>query len=299
MRRATPSLARRNTKNEKEADRLKRKIIATLSVITLILSLCCIIYPVISDYYVRQQQDELAAEVFTDIENTNEELLESEYAAAQKYNEAILPDSDVTTTREYDTLLNIRNDGIMSFLEIPSINVSLPVYHGTSANALQRGCGHLYGSSLPTGGKGTHACISGHSAMIGKRMLTDLDQVEVGDYFYIYTLGKKLSYQVDQIKKVLPQESNDLHINPDKDFVTIITCTPYSINTHRLLVRGVRIDIKDEAVLPAPAPAPENKGVSKWTRKYIESIGVGGLCSVAVALIYFSIANRTRNREKN
>lgn len=153
--------------------------------------------------------------------------------------------------KEYESLLNINEDGIMGRIEIPKIDVDLLIYHGTSEEVLQKGAGHLQGSSLPVGGESTHTCISAHRGLVGKEMFTNLDQIEKGDLFFIHVLGETLCYRVNKISVVLPDEVKDLEIKRGKDLATLITCTPYGINSHRLYVQGYRVpyteEIKEEA----------------------------------------------------
>ena len=174
----------------------------------------------------------------------------------------------------------------MGVLEIPKIDVTLPIYHGTDNTTLSKGIGHLYGTSLPVGGKGTHAALSGHSGMAGQRMLSDLDQLVIGDCFTLRVLGKKLTYQADQIKIVLPEDVSDLAIDPEKDYVTLVTCTPYGVNTHRLLVRGVRVAEQEMPVY--------NKAPSTWYRQYGYGILAGLIAAVLLMSIPFFIRHRKR-----
>ena len=146
---------------------------------------------------------------------------------------------------EYNSLLNITKDGIMGFIDIPKIDVKLPIFHGTSDNVLKKGAGHLIGTSLPVGGKTSHSVISAHRGMPSSKLFTDLNQLEEGDVFYIYILDEVHAYQVDKISVVKPDDLNLLNLSENKDYVTLLTCTPYGINTHRLLVRGIRIDYDD------------------------------------------------------
>lgn len=156
---------------------------------------------------------------------------------------------------EYESLLNVLGGSMMGFLEIPSIGTALPFYHYTSEEVLTKGVGHLYGSSLPVGGSNTHAVLTGHSGLMQAKIFTDLEKVEIGDVFTVHVLGLKHRYEVDQKKVVLPEEMEDLAIHEGADEITLLTCTPYGINTHRLLVRGHRIEDEAEEVQPENAPA--------------------------------------------
>jgi sortase A len=155
-------------------------------------------------------------------------------------------ENDYVLSHPYDQVLNPSGNEIMGYIEIPKISVKLAIYHGIGTDALENGCGHIEGTSLPIGGIGNHAVISAHRGLPSAKLFTDLDQLEIGDLFYITVLDEKLAYKVDQIKTVLPEETEDLAIEDDKDLVTLVTCTPYGVNTHRLLVRGERTEYVEE-----------------------------------------------------
>lgn len=162
--------------------------------------------------------------------------------SATKYNDSlkdVLVDSNDVSTANY--LEEINKDDVIGYISIPKIDVYLAIYHGTNSSVLQVGIGHLEGTSLPVGGKGTHSVLTGHSGLVKQRLFDDIHKLEVGDKFYIYVMDKKLTYMVDQIKVVEPDDDRELAIDENKDYITLITCTPYGINTHRLLVRGIRV----------------------------------------------------------
>jgi sortase A len=182
---------------------------------------------------------------------------------------------------EYTALLNWNGDGIMGYLEIPSIQVKLPIYHGTSEAVLSQGVGHLEQSSLPVGGTGTHAVLSGHTGLASKRLFTDLSQLQVGDSFSITVLDQRLTYQVDEINVVEPHETELLRIEEGQDYVTLLTCTPYGINSHRLLVRGVRIS-DTENNTETQEPQEETIHRSQWVAEYLKSLLMGGGCVVVM-----------------
>lgn len=156
---------------------------------------------------------------------------------------------------EYRELLNVQGDGVMGRLIIPKIGTDLLIYHGTSEDVLEKGAGHLEGSSLPAGGESTHVCLSAHRGLPGKRLFTDLDQLEEGDLFFLDVLGERLCYRVEDVNTVLPEETEELEIREGRDLVTLITCTPYGINTHRLCVTGARIPYTEETEAEASAQA--------------------------------------------
>ncbi len=181
--------------------------------------------------------------------------MDKELENAELYNKNLspkeVPDAfsvkDGSTDENYENVLNIGADGMMGYISIPSINVEIPIYHYTDEETLKKGAGHLLGSSLPVGGKGTHAVISAHRGLPSAKMFSDLNLLEKGDAFYIYVLDKKMKYKVDRIAVVEPDETESLAIEDGKDLVTLVTCTPYGVNTHRLLVRGHRVS-NDTAV---------------------------------------------------
>jgi sortase A len=182
-------------------------------------------------------------------DTSRHELLEAAYA----YNIALRGNANrfrlsEAELAEYSSLLRISGSGVMGTLEIPALGVNLPIYHGTDVNVLQIGVGHLEGSSLPVGGLGTHAVITGHRGLPSSTLLTDLDRLEVGDVFYLRVLTETLAYEVDQIRVVLPDDYGEMGIVSDRDYCTLLTCTPYGINSHRLLVRGSRTDYEEAAV---------------------------------------------------
>ena len=267
--------------------RHSRGLIIAIAVISFILSIGAVVYPIISDHIARQQQKEIVQNTTKQMTEVSAEERRAAIAEAVAYNQTLLPGAAVAHDyAAYQRLLNLNVDGIMGVLEIPCIDVTLPVYHGTSSETLQKGIGHLYGSSLPVGGMGSHVAVSGHSGMAGNRMLSDLDQMEKGDLFSFQVMGETFTYQVDQIKIVLPDEVSDLAIDPSRDYATLITCTPFSINTHRLLVRGVRV--------PTPTKAEErvvtgqkNAATSTWTKQYLRGLLLGGGIGGGMLLLFF------------
>lgn len=219
---------------------------AVIIAAVLIAGLAVFFYPSISDRISRYGQSQVITEYAAAAADMPSEENESLLAAAEEYNARLAQDParfSLTDEEkaEYDSLLNVTKAGVMGYVDIPKIHVSLGIYHGTSEKVLQDAIGHLEGSSLPVGGAGTHAVISGHRGLPTAKLFTDIDQLEEGDRFSIRVLDRVLTYEVDQIKVVLPDELEDLAIDPEKDYCTLLTCTPYAVNTHRLLVRGVRV----------------------------------------------------------
>lgn len=201
-----------------------------------------------------------------------------EYNIRQKNREAVLTDpfdpgqeKNMEEEGSYENLLNLQKDGIMGYIEIPEINVFLPVYHGTSQEVLEHGVGHLKNTSLPVGGKDTHCVLSAHTGLSDKKLFTDLVLLKKGDFFYIQVLNRRLAYEVDQIRVVEPEDTSLLRILPEKDLVTLITCTPYGVNSHRLLVRGHRVMEKKKT----EQHSGKTKTTSPWMRQYMISIFAG------------------------
>ena len=214
-------------------------------VLMFLIGLSVLLYPSVSSYINAKHASRAITLYSSSVNNASDEAIAGMMRIANDYNKSLagdrsafyLPDS----VNGYETALDFTGTGIMGYIDIGKIGVQLPIYHGVDPAVLQVGVGHLEGTSLPVGGKNTHCVLSGHRGLPSARLFTDLDKMEVGDTFTITVLRQTLIYQVDQIKIVLPSESQDLQIENDKDYCTLLTCTPYGINTHRLLVRGVRI----------------------------------------------------------
>ena len=260
-------------KREKEAKAKKKKKSGRLSTIILVLILLTglgiMLYPTISDYWNSFHQTRAIAqydEVVAQLDDTDYESL---FAAAEAYNEHLrqlsLPYAQYDQLEdEYYSVLDVARNGIIGYVDIPKIDVELPIYHGTSEQVLNMAVGHLEGSSLPIGGESRHAVLSAHRGLPSAKLFTDLDKMEVGDTFTITVLNQVLTYEVDQILIVEPAQLESLNIVDGEDYCTLLTCTPYGINTHRLLVRGHRIEneqgsivIQREAIkIPAYIAAP-------------------------------------------
>ena len=237
---------------------MKQKILTILAILVFLAGISLLAYPVVSNLLYEKEQEELM-EHYDSIagEKMTTDEQEAELQECREYNRGLLQGGVLLTdpfdmsqldpsAMPYAGLLNVDQEGGMAYLRIPAIDVELMIYHGTEEEVLQKGVGHLQGSSLPVGGAGTHCVLSAHTGLNDKKLFTDLDQLENGDLFYIHVLGEILAYQVDQIRVVLPEETEDLKINTREDYVTLVTCTPYGINTHRLLVRGTRVPYEEE-----------------------------------------------------
>ena len=231
------------------------------------------------------------------IEQTDDGTLQEAWEKATSYNEAITPgatDTDaygqealMAASEDYETQLNIAGNGMMGYVEIPKINVNLPIYHGTGSDSLDRGVGHLLGSSLPVGGESTHSILTGHSGMASQKMFTDLEQIALGDVFYLRILNETLAYQVREINTVLPYDTSLLGICSGEDLCTLVTCTPYGVNTHRLLVCGSRIPY-EEAEIILEETTQEEQPQSSWMKKYIEGIIWGIVVAIGLILLIIS-----------
>lgn len=228
----------------------------TFSTVILILiffvGLSLLLYPTVSDYWNSLHQSRMIAEYSGEVADLDNDLYEQLWSDARDYNLTLsekanrfaMTDED---RADYEELLNVSGKGIMGYIEIPNINCSLPVYHGTDEAVLQIAVGHIEGTSLPVGGEGTHCVLSGHRGLPSARLFTDLDKLVEGDTFILRVLDETLTYEVDQIRIVEPWEMDALSIEEGKDYCTLVTCTPYGINTQRLLVRGHRVENQKEA----------------------------------------------------
>lgn len=232
---------------------MKKKNLSTIAlVLVFFVGLSVLLYPTISDYWNSFHQSRAIATYADSVADMDEQDYEEMWNAAQEYNEKLFETGHglglkKKEKKEYNKLLNVSGTGIMSYIEIPKIKCSLPIYHGTDEGVLQIAIGHIEGSSLPVGGVNTHCVLSGHRGLPSAKLFSNLDKLEEGDIFMIRTLDQTLTYEVDQIRIVLPDEVDDLKIEEGKDLCTLVTCTPYGINTHRLLVRGHRVANREEA----------------------------------------------------
>ena len=231
---------------------LKQNLITVILVLILLTGLSLLLYPTVSDYWNSLHQSRAIAtysEAVAEIDDNNYEILWEE---AKEYNERLKEKKnrlylDDEERKEYESLIDVSGNGIIGYIEIPKISVALPIYHGTDEGVLQIAIGHIEGSSLPVGGAGTHCVLSGHRGLPSAKLFTNLDELVIGDEFVIRVLDETLTYEVDQIRIVEPGDLSDLEIEEGKDLCTLVTCTPYGINTHRLLVRGHRVENKKEA----------------------------------------------------
>ena len=286
----------------------KKKVITIcIAVVAFIIALGITLYPMISTWYNERHQAEVHIHYQEKVEQVdNTKLIEAKELAVA-YNQTILPgaqDEDsfsnealLNAIEDYVGLLNLTGDGIMGYVEIPKIGVSLPIYHGTNNSTLERGVGHLLGSSLPVGGASTHSVLTAHSGMASQKMFSDLDRMKIGDVFYLDVLGERLAYQVDQIKTVLPYDTTYLQTEIGSDFCTLVTCTPFGVNTHRLLVRGTRIPYEEAEVIVEEKLETEEPVKSTWEQQYLQGIiiGVSAVVILGLGIMVFCIVRRRRN----
>jgi sortase A len=248
-----------------------------------------LLYPTISDYWNEFHQSRAIAGYVEAVDDMGDEEAEKLIEEAREYNEQLLTKADRWSLSEeelaeYESILDITGTGIMAYVEIPNISVYLPIYHGTDEAVLQVGAGHIEGSSLPVGGGSTHSVLSGHRGLKSAKLFTDIDQLTEGDVFMLHVLNETLTYQVDQIRIVLPEELDDLKIESGADYCTLITCTPYGVNTHRLLVRGHRIENAESTGVITSEAVQVNK--------YIVYVAFGAIILLIYILLY-KLVNKT------
>ena len=223
-----------------------------LLILMLLIGLSLMLYPSLADWWNSFHSSRSIASYVEQVANIDDAQYEELWDAAWDYNQSLLhrPNDFLLSDEQqeiYKSLLDIGGNGIMGYIEIPMIDVMLPIYHGTKESVLQIAVGHLDWTSLPVGGAGSHCVVSGHRGLPSARLFTDLDKLKVGDVFMLHVLNEILTYEIDQILIVEPQDTDPLLIEPGKDLCTMITCTPYGINSHRMLVRGHRLESQEEA----------------------------------------------------
>lgn len=265
-------------------------------------------YPFISEYLFEHRVDSeivTYADAVKDLEDMQYSTLLADariYNQALTESQAMLTDPFITAGNEtaeevgYGDVLAVDDTGIMAYVEIPAISVYLPVYHGTSSAVLENGTGHLEGTSLPVGGPDTHAVITGHTGMNRAKLFTDLAEMEKGDLFFIHVLNETLAYQVDEINTVLPEDTSKLVIQKGEDMVTLITCTPYGVNTHRLLVTGKRVPY-DEEIYSEAADEENTVRSSQWMSTYRKAILAGMILTGAFLMLLLFVEKQKKKQE--
>ena len=257
-----------------------------------VVALGLLLYPLVGELLSEKCHSDVETSYTAAIEDTDNAELTAQREAAEQYN-AMLANATISEggasapPLAYAEQLTV--GGVMCYVDIPKINVYLPVQHGTGADTLEKSVGHVVGTSLPVGGSSTHTVLSAHSGMASSKLFSDIDQLEKGDIFYIHVLGDTLAYEVDSINTVLPTDTSLLQIEDGKDSVTLVTCTPFGINTHRLLVRGHRVPYTPEQ----KASAAEEKPVaSSWTQHYLTGLGIGLGVAAVIGGAYFLVRRR-------
>ena len=276
-------------------------VVSTIVAIVLFLAgAALLLYPTVSNYFAERVQLTAIQTYESAVEEASEEDLSAEWLAAQVYNENLAGDpvhdpfvvgSGYALPENYEDVLNIAGDGVMGYLEIPCIDVLLPIYHGTSDEVLEEGVGHIDYTSLPIGGESTHSVLCAHRGLPSAELFTYLDKVEIGDEFYIHVLDDVLAYEVDQILVVEPDELDQLQIEDGKDYVTLLTCTPYGVNTQRLLVRGHRVDyVQDD----------DEDAVSELARSLALKLAIAVLvvALLVIAIVLALMRRRAKRRQR-
>ena len=270
----------RNNEGEPVSDKKRGQtwVRVIVAVLALLVGAAFIAYPFVSDAVSQAREREVVETTIQSVYNTDEATLEAERERAYEYNKRLLdgravvtdpfdPDAERPNDEDYNEALNLSGDGVMCTINIPKIQLELPVYHTTDESVLSHGVGHLQGTSLPIGGDSSHCVLSGHTGLPTMKIFDNLDQLEVGDYFVISVLGEDHAYEVTSIEVVLPDETDSLVIERGRDLCTLVTCTPYGINSHRLLVHAERCEIPDEwlnkgdADFPSGYTAPPDKAL--------------------------------------
>lgn len=283
-------------KTKKTGKKGKEKLIWVAAVLFFLLGAGVFLYPFISNFLAEKNHEKVIDSYKAKVEKISSEDLEKEWEEAKIYNENLAGDpvhdpfivgSGYAVPDNYNEVLNVDSSGVMCYLEISKINLNLPVYHGTSEEVLQRGAGHLEMTALPIGGENRRSVLTGHRGLPSAELFTRLDEMEVGDYFFIHVLDQTLAYQVNEIKTVKPEELQKLNVNPKgEDLVTLVTCTPYGVNTHRLLVTGERTDYVPE-IKEQEEKVPLTTRLMPW-RYYIAG-GAAALGIIAAVMITMKI----------
>jgi len=280
---------------------MRRKVPIILIFLLFAVGVVILLYPLISEWHNSRAQTTVIENYNHAVTGLSEAEFEDLRQAAREYNEGLLGSVVLTdpfdagaakmASEEYEALLNLSGDGVMGTVRIPKIGVELPIYHGTATETLEKGAGHLENTSLPIGGIGTHAVLSAHSGLPAAALFTDLTKLAEGDLFFLDVLDETLAYRVDQVKVVEPEDTSDLLIDTNADYVTLVTCTPYGINSHRLLVRGVRTEYVE--TLEQEAQTEQTPG-SPWNRPYT----VAGMILILLLVLYtiFRLLKRNKGR---
>lgn len=284
---------------------MKKKSSKIVIILIFLAGLSLLLYPLVANQWNNHRQKQLISNyesVVADKEAAGNIDYAAEMKKAEAYNDALLPsilpdsfavaEAQTEADSSYENSLNIAGDGMMGIVEIPKIDIKLPIYHGTSDEVLQKAAGHLEGSSLPIGGESTHAVISAHRGLPSASLFTDLDQLEIGDHFLIHVLDETLCYEVDQILVVDPEDTSALAVEDGEDLMTLLTCTPYGVNTQRLMVRGHRVPYEEQTVADEQTPL---SGLSLHTN-YLLWVIVGIVVTGVFILILFIREKKLQKR---
>lgn len=282
---------------------MKKAILIILAVLLFLAAAGITVYPLISNYVNDKYASVVRTDYIEEVRDLDEAAIEEAWSEAQAYNDNLSPlrynkEAVQAASKDYESLLNLTGSGIMGYCEIPKLNINLPIYHGTGESVLQKGVGHLTGSSLPIGGEGCHSVLTGHSGVAGKRLFSDLDQLHTGDVFYLHILDQVLAYRITDINQVLPHETELLVPIPGQDLCTLVTCYPYGVNSHRLLVRGVRIPFVEAEEIEQEAEINDAPVKSTWKEQYYSGLAIGGGSALAAVLIGVVIAFVRKKRRK-
>lgn len=285
---------------------MKKKVINISIIIFFIIGLSLLLYPTVANQWNTYRQSKLMSnyeEQIEEMQSSGKVDMEAEWEKAEAYNEALLPtilpdsfaiaEAKQEEDKTYTSSLNLMGDGMMGKVVIPKIDVNLPVFHYTTKEVLENGVGHLEGSSLPIGGESSHSVLSAHRGLPSASLFTDLDQLEVGDHFLMYVLDDILCYEVDQVKVVEPKETQDLAVEEGKDLMTLFTCTPYGVNTHRLLVRGHRVPYEETILEDEKVPMANRSLHTNYLLWVVVGLAVTGF--LIWLMYWFDKKRRTKN----
>lgn len=285
---------------------MNKHIKLRLCALCVLFALGVTLYPLICNVAGEKYRSLVEARYEITVEKMDTNALIAEKEKALAYNKTLQQLPDKSFSREalrqaeesYEHLLNVSGDGIMGYVQIPKIGVELPIYHGTAEKTLDKGIGHLLGSSLPVGGIGTHCVLTGHSGLAGTRMFSDLDQLEKGDVFYLKVLDETRAYMIQEENTVLPEDTSLLSIDPERESVTLVTCTPFGVNTHRLLIRGERIENAMARQIIQKADYTEIPSESTWTQEYLKGIGYGCISVAGISLLFVAVRFLNEKKEQ-
>ena len=270
------------------------KILLIISILFVIVGIGIFLYPTISNYFATKNQSTAIQNYEQKVEQIDEEEIKEELAKAQTYNENLsgnpvhdpfVEGSGYALPENYTEVLNISEDGIMAYIEIPKISVYLPIYHGTSEEILEKGVGHIESTSLPIGGTSTHSVLTGHTGLPSAELFTRIDELQIGDIFYIHVLNEILTYKVYETKVILPEEIDELQITNGYDYVTLVTCTPYGVNSHRLLVKAERTEYVEYTSYTNAKEKLENQNTNLHKNYYL----IGGIIGIFVLVVILII----------